>query len=576
MKIRYSLMTIVFLLIFLELCFAQWSTDPAENNIVSRYLQNPIIASDMQNGILVAGQTHPQHAVIYVQRMSVDGARLWPGEMGVKICDSPLEQWLTPAGATPDIEYFLSDGERGCYIGYQIAKFIGMYGESDYHDQFAYIQRLDSNGNRLFGPNGLELMPEEEDSTGHKQRITYWCLDGQGGIYVSFYRIEGTFGDNYQKNGCYLARISGNGEFIWGPKNIANYSHHLIPYLDKDLNLNIYYYPNETVPPVSIDKFIKINANTGEIISEKEIEIGAGDYGFNIFFDFSFSDNYSAIFAFQDFRTDTLRVQKLDEDGNKLWGDEPIIVTSKIKRNNFDVESDQKGGSYIYYNTDNDTFRITHFDRQGNRSWDKSFYSTHWINRHDEKISVDSNGDAFLLTERYKYLTKIANTGEVLWITTVTTRDTLASSWSHGLKADSLGGCIVLWHEIGKFVSDFVGFRAQRVDVYGYLGGPTLVPNLKKVKLPEILKLKTAYPNPFNNSILIYLLAPHCCNIDFKIYNILGKEVYSLKSKNLAVGENIITWNGKDINGQDVASGLYFYQLKTNESVQTKKLTLIR
>jgi len=328
-----------------DIGFCQWSNDPSENNVLAWGLYVPVIISDMQNGVIVAGQTHWAYAVIYAQRMSVDGRRLWPGYSGVKITDSPYWQGILEY----DKEFGMSDGAGGCYIAYHIRRLAGYTSgpdPSEYYDIGLYVQRLDPYGNRLFGPNGLALMPDEKDSTGYIQRMQYWCADGYGGVYAIFERAA--YELEPERDGVYLARISGSGEILWGPKPMSRHYAEYIPYLDSDLNLNLYYYPGETSSKIP-DKFIKINPETGEIISEKEIEIGVGEYGFCGINDYCTSDNYSAIFAFNDFHGDTLRIQKIDENGNNLWGDEPVIIDhGNGLYLSFGVESDQRGALISY------------------------------------------------------------------------------------------------------------------------------------------------------------------------------------------------------------------------------------
>jgi len=107
MKIRtfYLLLCILFAS---NVLFSQWSSDPAENNIVSWNTLMPFVVSDMNNGIIVICQTHYQNPIIYGQRMSVEGKRFWPGIEGVPISDSPHKQWLLDEG-NRDRQFVLSD-----------------------------------------------------------------------------------------------------------------------------------------------------------------------------------------------------------------------------------------------------------------------------------------------------------------------------------------------------------------------------------------------------------------------------------------------------------------------------------
>jgi hypothetical protein len=61
-----------------------------------------------------------------------------------------------------------------------------------------------------------------------------------------------------------------------------------------------------------------------------------------------------------------------------------------------------------------------------------------------------------------------------------------------------------------------------------------------------------------------------------KIYNILGQKVRTLVDEPRSSGRYKIVWNRMDDKGEDVTSGIYFYQLTAGNYKQTKKMTLIR
>ncbi|MFQ6002214.1 MAG: FlgD immunoglobulin-like domain containing protein, partial [Candidatus Zixiibacteriota bacterium] len=61
-----------------------------------------------------------------------------------------------------------------------------------------------------------------------------------------------------------------------------------------------------------------------------------------------------------------------------------------------------------------------------------------------------------------------------------------------------------------------------------------------------------------------------------KIYNIRGELVRTLVDEPKEAGKYEATWDGKDEDGNQVASGIYFYQLRTNDYCQTKKMILVK
>ena len=94
--------------------------------------------------------------------------------------------------------------------------------------------------------------------------------------------------------------------------------------------------------------------------------------------------------------------------------------------------------------------------------------------------------------------------------------------------------------------------------------------------IPVYYKLSQNYPNPFNPTTNISYTIPESGNVSLRIYDVLGKLVNTLVDNEVSSGSHQITWNGKDANGVSVASGMYFYTIKANNFIQTKKMMLIK
>jgi hypothetical protein len=84
------------------------------------------------------------------------------------------------------------------------------------------------------------------------------------------------------------------------------------------------------------------------------------------------------------------------------------------------------------------------------------------------------------------------------------------------------------------------------------------------------------YPNPFNQSTKIGFVLAKSGFVSLDIYDILGRKVRNLVSGNSSSGYASVLWNGKNDSGKDVASGIYFYQVKAGDFSVTKTLVLLK
>ena len=86
----------------------------------------------------------------------------------------------------------------------------------------------------------------------------------------------------------------------------------------------------------------------------------------------------------------------------------------------------------------------------------------------------------------------------------------------------------------------------------------------------EGLISSTAYPNPFKNNLTINYTLKKNSDCKIKIYSILGVEIKTLHNNFTPLGNHKITWNGTNNANAKVASGMYFYHIKTDNAVETK------
>ncbi len=86
------------------------------------------------------------------------------------------------------------------------------------------------------------------------------------------------------------------------------------------------------------------------------------------------------------------------------------------------------------------------------------------------------------------------------------------------------------------------------------------------------------FPNPFNPVTKISFYLPKKFEeVKIDIYNLKGSKIRTFKSNNFQTGINYFIWNGKDKNNQDVASGVYLYQLSCDgKPIKVKKCLLLK
>jgi len=90
------------------------------------------------------------------------------------------------------------------------------------------------------------------------------------------------------------------------------------------------------------------------------------------------------------------------------------------------------------------------------------------------------------------------------------------------------------------------------------------------------IKFMKNFPNPFNPDTTIQFELSEGGKTELEIFNVKGQKVAKLIDAELAGGVHSVVWNGNDANGKRVSSGVYFYQIKCDNQVKTKKMIMIK
>jgi acid phosphatase type 7 len=126
--------------------------------------------------------------------------------------------------------------------------------------------------------------------------------------------------------------------------------------------------------------------------------------------------------------------------------------------------------------------------------------------------------------------------------------------------------------EDGKAVFAVTNTTAEKVN-YSVLAASVPVGEIEVEFLQDqgVLDLGDNFPNPFNGHTFIPLSVPRAMNINLTIYDALGQPVYRLRNEEMQTGYYEIRFSGADL-----AAGVYFYRLVTEEGIETGNMVLVR
>jgi hypothetical protein len=142
-------------------------------------------------------------------------------------------------------------------------------------------------------------------------------------------------------------------------------------------------------------------------------------------------------------------------------------------------------------------------------------------------------------------------------------------SWDDSIDVSSLGDTLQV-----AFVYDAVGiwgWYAAFDNVGPWLDTMTLAVAEAPVVTPEVFNYRMLSTNPISNNAVIQFALPVNGNVNFKVYDITGREVLSQSHGMMNAGVHTLTWNRNDNRGNQVSAGSYFFRLEAAGNVATGK-----
>lgn len=106
--------------------------------------------------------------------------------------------------------------------------------------------------------------------------------------------------------------------------------------------------------------------------------------------------------------------------------------------------------------------------------------------------------------------------------------------------------------------------------IYEGSSGATGAPYLPTPRVP--LELAQNWPNPFATVTSIRFSIPKEAHVELSVFDVTGRRVAVLLDELKSTGAHEIVWEGNDLTGQRVQSGVYFYKLSTDGAIHTRKM----
>lgn len=127
------------------------------------------------------------------------------------------------------------------------------------------------------------------------------------------------------------------------------------------------------------------------------------------------------------------------------------------------------------------------------------------------------------------------------------------------------------WNEIDRIGLVFVNTNTTQSSSFSFALADYFINGIDTLDVPSTIELSQNFPNPFNPNTMIQLTLPSSQELSLKVYDYQGRLVQTLFEGTLNRGFHNVPFDASNL-----ASGIYFYTLVSDQGTQTKKMTLLK
>lgn len=572
---------------------AQWSSDPTENLEVKNsgdWEAVPHIVTD-QDGISYVSwfSGHNLNFNVYLQQLDANG-NMMLGTDGLLISDHPTDTWVT--------DYSLIRDDQGNAI------LVTQDQRTGNSDVFAY--KMSHDGDFLWGDDGIQLSNDSNFDPFPKVVMT-----GAGEFIFSWMSDPS---DTTQPSVITLQKLSPDGEKLWGDGLVLTDT--LRYFMDRimmtdDGNLMVVWESRKLpqhLPPGAPDWFHikaqKFDLN-GNALWPNPVQVDTGelmDYLTTYAVPQLAPDGNGGVFVcwhsgMGGFKMATF-VQHLDADGNLLFNDGPLTVSTNFDSDQIEPVVCQIASIQdliifwreIYYDDINLRYCYSVFGQRltgdGTRLWgdygkqfvdytclDSTYFDLEVVPGTDNDLALFYVNEYLtvqppdtMVTDNI-YASRINSDGDLLW-----ENKRIPVGATSGTKYDLQAGrfaedqWVLVWNELRGESSDpsYFGIYAQNVTKDGILG-PLAVTEV----VVDAIDVQV-YPNPVNDrsTVRLQLPAPALCRLD--LYRMDGQLIRNVCNKCLGSGQHIF-----ELNGTGMPSGVCFLHATIGDSSRIIKVLIM-